>query len=342
MKRVATITFPGPARPLAVLLAGVALATAPAAGWAEEVTVLDSGPRNVPEEYVVERGDTLWDICGHFFGEPRVWPGVWALNPHVTNPHWIYPGDVLRLRLGDGIGPAAPGAYTVGAQSALQVGLNEGFIEEGRLETAGSVANSPEPKRYLAERDKVYLRLKKLDEARVGNRYSVFRVVHDVVHPERDEIIGRKIQVHGVVEITAIDQEVATATIVRSFNEIERGMFVVPELNHYHVVSPRQNLIDLTGTVVDSMWELDELGQFHIVFLDRGAKDGVQVGNRFFVMRRGDGFLELTREQDRKLPWEQIGEVLVVEARDRNSTALITRSALEIRKGDRVVMQRHY
>lgn len=342
MKRAALTHPPTPGRSLHGRALALALALAPVGVQAEEVTVLDSGPRNVPEEYVVERGDTLWDICGHFFGEPRVWPGVWALNPHVTNPHWIYPGDVLRLRLGDGFASPTPGGYTVGAQAAMQVGLNEGFIEEGRLETAGSVANSPETKRYLAERDKVYLRLKKLDEARVGNRYSVFRVVNDVVHPESEEIIGRKVQVHGVVEITAIDQEVATATILRSFNEIERGMFVVPELNHYHVVAPKQNLIDLTGTVVDSMWELDELGQFHVVFLDRGAKDGVQVGNRFFVMRRGDGFLQLTREQDRKLPWEQIGEVLVLEARDRNSTALITRSALEIRKGDRVVMQRHY
>lgn len=310
---------------------------------ADEPVVIGGGRTNVPEEYVVAKGDTLWDICGHFFGEPRVWPSIWALNPHVTNPHWIYPGDVLRLRLSnDPVGLSQPVGYTVGAQSAMQVSLNEGFIEEGKLELAGTVVNSPEPKRYLAQRDKVYIKLKKHDEARAGQRFSVFRVVNDVVHPETEEVIGRKIQVHGTVVITRVHKKVATAVIERSFNEIERGMFVVPELRHYHVVAPRQNLIDLKGTIVDSLRELFELGQFHVVFIDRGSKDGVQVGNRFFVMRRGDGYLELTKEQDRKLPWEQIGEALVVETQDRNSTAVITRSALEIRKGDRVVMQRHY
>ena len=25
------------------------------------------------------------------------WPKLWALNPHVTNPHWIYPGTEIRF-----------------------------------------------------------------------------------------------------------------------------------------------------------------------------------------------------------------------------------------------------
>lgn len=55
-----------------------------------------------PEEYVVVRGDTLWDIAARFLRDPWLWPEVWQNNPQVENPHLIYPGDILRLVYIDG------------------------------------------------------------------------------------------------------------------------------------------------------------------------------------------------------------------------------------------------
>ena len=55
-----------------------------------------SGPP--PEHHVVKKGDTLSSVCELYFADPWCWPQLWASNPHVTNPHWIFPGDVLRLR----------------------------------------------------------------------------------------------------------------------------------------------------------------------------------------------------------------------------------------------------
>ena len=52
----------------------------------------------VPESHSVRRGDTLWDISGRYYTNPYAWPQVWALNPQLQNPHWIYPGDRIRLR----------------------------------------------------------------------------------------------------------------------------------------------------------------------------------------------------------------------------------------------------
>jgi len=56
-----------------------------------------------PDEYVVVRGDTLWDISGRFLDKPWQWPSIWHANPQIANPHLIYPGDVVSLVYIDGV-----------------------------------------------------------------------------------------------------------------------------------------------------------------------------------------------------------------------------------------------
>lgn len=54
-----------------------------------------------PEDYTVQRGDTLFDICEQLLGEARYWPKLWALNPEIKNPHFVFPGMKIRFYPGD-------------------------------------------------------------------------------------------------------------------------------------------------------------------------------------------------------------------------------------------------
>ena len=54
-----------------------------------------------PERYIVEGGDTLYDICDQLLDEPNYWPKLWSLNPFIKNPHFIYPGMQLMFHGGD-------------------------------------------------------------------------------------------------------------------------------------------------------------------------------------------------------------------------------------------------
>jgi hypothetical protein len=53
--------------------------------------------KEAEEFYTIKKGDTLWDISSKFLSDPFLWPKLWQRNPYITNPHWIYPGQPIRL-----------------------------------------------------------------------------------------------------------------------------------------------------------------------------------------------------------------------------------------------------
>ena len=86
----------------AATVTAVALAMAVPAGVASgqeggiDRSVIPMSP-SAPDRYVVQPGDTLWDISAKFLTDPWYWPEIWHINPQVANPHLIYPGDELAL-----------------------------------------------------------------------------------------------------------------------------------------------------------------------------------------------------------------------------------------------------
>ena len=68
-------------------------------GWLHAAVALND---DVPETYIVKKGDTLWGISGMYLQKPWLWPQLWDANPQIDNPHLIYPRDELYLVWVDG------------------------------------------------------------------------------------------------------------------------------------------------------------------------------------------------------------------------------------------------
>jgi hypothetical protein len=228
-------------------------------------TVMSGLPGQLGEDgiYTVKQGDTLWDLSQSFMNNPWYWPKIWADNPEVENPHWIYPGNRLRIRQnGDG----APGEVTtedntpfntdvvpdkkpelaevsVGTLRAENLSGEEQLsgeitpyrlpdylrvrvetiITDHELDETGVIQSSFEQKSMLSTLDKVYVAFNKPEDAKVNAVYSIFRPREEIVHPVSKERFGFQTELIGSLRILSKKGKLAVAEIGPVTQDVMRG-----------------------------------------------------------------------------------------------------------------------
>ena len=60
-------------------------------------SVASAAGQDEPTVYVIKQGDTLWGLSERFIKDPEYWPNMWSKNGQITNPHFIYPGQKVRV-----------------------------------------------------------------------------------------------------------------------------------------------------------------------------------------------------------------------------------------------------
>jgi len=105
-----------------------------------------------PEDYVIEDGDTLIDICDQLLDEPGYWPKLWALNPEIKNPHFIFP--LMRLRFYPGDDENPPYLQVVAEEDTVPI--DKADLEETQLvaERVERVEKSDKPETIVFPSDK--------------------------------------------------------------------------------------------------------------------------------------------------------------------------------------------
>jgi hypothetical protein len=327
-----------------------------------------SAPRaeEAPDVYVVKEGDTLWDISSQFFGNPYEWPKIWSFNPAITNPHWIYPGDRLRLRTDGGEEtPASPAGPSTAIGSGIRLRIAESsfqpgsvrlkqlaYLDDDALDESAKIAGSPDEWMMLGPFASVYLKFGTDARPKVGSMLSVFHEIN------RDQRVagesGVLVRVLGTVRYEGDDPDtgLGRGTIVDAFEPIERGYRVALGISDFEVVSPQPSALDLEATVVSSLMGRVVIGAQQIVFIDKGADDGVKKGHQFSIVYSGDRYREqigVRRDlgdavQDQPVPSEypreNVAKALVVDVRKTTSTLAIMESTYNVRVGDVAVLRR--
>jgi hypothetical protein len=311
---------------------------------------------SAPKSYVVKRGDTLWGIASMFLRDPWLWPEVWYINPQVANPHLIYPGDTLALAYGaDGhpqirleqggaarLDPRLRTDSIDGAIPTIPYQAIAAFLSRPSILTPEQVKNAPyviafrDDHEVAGSGNEVYVKnLNAPDHA----RYSVVHIGDPLRDPDDGKIVGYQ----GVYTATALVSkpgEVTKAILIDTARETLRGDKVMSSDNdvplNFIPTAPRTNVHGRIIAVVDGT---DLIGQYFIVAINRGLRDGVGNGTVLGIDRAGSvvrdvyghGASFTRKNQDLgtsfakkvKLPDERTGTMLVFKAFDRVSFGLI-------------------
>jgi hypothetical protein len=332
--------------------------------------------------HIVKKGDTLWGITGEHFEDPRSWPEVWSYNPQLQNPHWIYPGD--QLRLGPPVAAdATPGATRGGTLGSGLVGrtmlvpretvfLRElGYIEDPEKDVWGQVVGAREERQLLSDDTHIYMILRPGVDVQLGQQLTIFQRSRTPAAPEgARKPPGDIIAFKGTVKIDGWDPEhrVAKGSVIESLDVIERGASVGPIGRRHYVVPPAASQVDVRARVLTGMYPHVIMGQEQVLFIDRGENDGLQPGNRLFVVRQGDAWrktllttttMASTRilmdvpesteyeatpleGDDEIFPEEVVAELRVIRAHKYSSLALVIVSNEEVEPGDQAVARKGF
>lgn len=302
-----------------------------------------------PTIYVIQKGDTLWGLSDRFLQDPHYWPPLWAKNPVIGNPHFIFPGQKLkvfsdRIEVVDEIAPEekAPVSEPVGVvqERVFTVTGGEGFLLEGNAKPVGHIIATYQNRQILGEDDIVYADIGRSQGVKTGNRFSIYKEMEAVSHPVNHVILGRRVIPLGTLQISELEEDTSKAIITKSFLEIGAGAYLMPYRDRKKTISLKAPTKDLTGYIVETQTGNKAVATGDVVFMDLGKSNGLEVGNMLYVVRDVVPDQKFISVPIGKLPTDVIGAVVVVETGETTATALVVKSIDTIYRGDRLEMRK--
>ena len=315
-----------------------------------------------PTIYTIVQGDTLWGLSKRFLNDPYYWPNLWAANGTIGNPHFIYPGQRVRVysdRIEIEEAPGVPPAQTAPAATAAKpaeaparaveetaparefsVTGGEGFLMERANPPAGMIVSTHQNRVIVGADDIVYTDIGRVNGANVGDRFSIFKKLGAVSHPVTNVILGDRVMPLGELQLSEVEGKVSKAIITKSFQEISAGSFLLPYRDRKVKVALRAADRDLIGYIVESQTGNSVLAVGDVVYLDLGAAHGLQTGNLLYIVRDVKPDQRYALAKIEKLPVEVLGALVVVDTGFNTSTAIIVKSVDAVYRGDRVELKK--
>jgi hypothetical protein len=299
-------------------------------------------------DYTVERGDTMWDITKEELKDPFLWPKVWNANPEINNPDRIYPNQTIKIPLyllQKELARPAPERAIVQPPASpkpkdkpvtiAKPSRKEYLIDKNMLTVSGYIADAEHAIGRIYDKPGEITSLTKGDYAYIqtdasvkrGEKFYIIYPVEKVTHPVTGKNLGVRIAILGTAEV--VDEKDPKILITQSFVEIPVGSLI----DTYYEIEPsfapdNPRKPSVNGYIITTLRRIYAHGDHDIVFIDKGEKDGLEVGDML-----------ATTLQNEHTIFNAV--VQVISTRPTTSAAIIRKAAKEVQIGDPVtaVMQ---
>jgi len=310
-----------------------------------------------PDRYVVVKGDTLWDISAMFLRDPWLWPEVWYVNPQIANPHLIYPGDILTLVYVDGkpqlrmtrgyptvnLSPAIreqslDQAIPTIPMDAIQAFLNRTIVvDKEELDTAPYVVQSAGEHVITGAGDRVYVRGIDGTDTAIDDLYKPGDAYID---PDTKEVLGHEALYVGTGPVQKFGDP-ATFLLTETTREVRVGDRLRPAEDPFSLpyFQPHAPATDIEGHIISVIDGVTQIGQFNVVAIDLGTREGMEAGHVMRIFQKGAVIRDTVsgkRGDSVKLPDEEAGLVMIFRTFEKVSFGLVMKATSSLHINDLV------
>jgi hypothetical protein len=176
-------------------------------------------------------------------------------------------------------------------------------VEVNGLDTAPTILATEESRVVIGAGDTAYADRIGTDD---GVSWQVFRPGIELRDPDTGEVLGYEAKYVGDARVARFGNP-TTVRITKARQEINRGDRLAPARDStYPNYVPRAPDKPIIGSIMSVDGGVSEFGQYQIITINRGARDGVEVGHVLASYRRGATVGGVGRAMDFTAPrWMQ-------------------------------------
>jgi nucleoid-associated protein YgaU len=314
---------------------------------------------DAPERYTVKKGDTLWGIAERYTDDAWQWPNIWYQNDQIKNPHLIFPGDIIGLMMIDGemkvsvvkrgegsrtvkmtptarIEPIESAIPTIPMDAIMPFITRNRIVEKGELEAAPYILSAGGGRIMNGAGGTAYGRGDFTDG--YANAYGLFRASVVYKDPVTEEVLGLEAKEIGLANVISNEKDIVKLELVKTSQQVVEGDRLLTTENRQVIARFQPKAPDdyVDGFIISVPGGVTQIGQYSMIVINKGTRDGVTEGAVLDIMKRGEVVRDRTKKEQVRLPAEKAGQLMVFRSYEKLSYALVTKATRALNVGDQV------